>query len=166
MAFYVSWNGATDVAHYRSWIADERDAVFRLGGVWRKTGFETNMTIGSARPWAFAEALDGRGMSLGNNGVMQTYIPADAVSKTCGKWHCFLEVRAAAGLLILGGPPGEKTRNFRGDFDGPGTLALLEQMPALFGLGMCAWLAWTSWRGQGRNLKGDRRVAKGQEPVM
>lgn len=106
MTFYVSWNGATDVASYRFWVSDvhpgpydpSRSATtnasppslnFHYAGTWPKQGFETNFTIGSARPWAFVEALDAQGTSLANSSIVRTYVPSAEDAAACGKWHCF-----------------------------------------------------------------------------
>lgn len=167
MTFYVSWNGATGVDRYRFWVAKERDGGFSFAGSREKMGFETNMTIGSARPWAFAEALDGEGRSMGNSSVVRTYVPAEPERKACGKWHCFPEVGAAVELLPMeGAVGGEEGRIFLRGFDGLGTLALLEHVFALLGLGMCAWLVWRRWRGHGRSLKGYSPVEKEEETTV
>lgn len=157
MTFYVSWNGATTVDHYRFWISDERGAKFRYAGVWPKTGFETNFTIGSARPWAFAEALDAEGRSLGNSSVVPTYVPKEEDAKLCGKWHCFPEVKMAEELLPFR-PGTEHGNKMAGEAIRVGALALLEHVFALAGLGLLAWLVWT--RSFGR-----RRDAAGYSPV-
>lgn len=108
MTFYVSWNGATDVASYRFWVSDPHPGPlaaspltpataaaaaaainFHYAGSWPRQGFETNFTIGSARPWAFVEALDAQGVSLANSSIVRTYVPRKEDAPTCGKWHCF-----------------------------------------------------------------------------
>lgn len=163
MTFYVSWNGATTVDRYRFWIAEGREEKFVYAGVWPKTGFETNFTIGSARPWAFAEALDAEGRSLGNSSVVGTYVPREEEAKACGKWHCFPEVTAAAELLPVGAAGGWEVGEkvvVAGGFDGLGMLALVEHIFALVGLGLLAWLAWTrACRGR-RDMGGYRPVEK------
>ncbi|CAN8097568.1 unnamed protein product [Discula destructiva] len=175
MTFYVSWNGATGVDRYRFWAADEDGGggpgLFQYAGVRSKTGFETNVTIGRARPWAFAEALDAQGRSLRNSSVVRTYVPAEADRKGCGKWHCFPEVKAAVDLLPfeggLGRQDGESYNlELKGRFDGLGMLALLEHILALVGIGMCALLVWTQWRGWRSDRNGYRAVEKGEEPLV
>lgn len=108
MTFYVSWNGATDVASYRFWISDPHPgpnyppnipppaADFHYAGSRPRQGFETNLTIGSARPWAFAEALDAQGTSLANSSIVRTYVPRAEDAATCGRWHCFPELRPSS----------------------------------------------------------------------
>ncbi|KAJ4420969.1 hypothetical protein N0V82_004011 [Gnomoniopsis sp. IMI 355080] len=160
MTFYVSWNGATMVDHYRFWIADKQGDKFHVAGVWPKQGFETNFTIGSARPWSFAEALDAEGRSLGNSSVVGTYVPRDEDAKACGKWHCFPEVKTAAELLPFGTAVDNKKKLFKGGFDGLGTLALLEHILALVGLGLLAWLVWTRSCRRPRDMTGYSPVDK------
>lgn len=105
MTFYVSWNGATDVASYRFWVSDPHPsppdipppaAEFHSAGSMPRQGFETNITIGAARPWAFAEALDAQGVSLANSSIVRTYVPRAEDATTCGKWHCFPELPSAS----------------------------------------------------------------------
>lgn len=159
MTFYVSWNGATTVDQYRFWISYDRGAKFNVAGVWPKGGFETNFTIGSARPWSFAEALDAEGRSLGNSSVVRTYVPREEDAKTCGKWHCFPEVKTGADLLPFGvGTENTKKLLTNGRFDGLGPLALLEHIFALVGLGLVAWLVWTRSCRRKRRVSGYSRV--------
>lgn len=160
MTFYVSWNGATNVDHYRFWIADDSNAKFRVAGTWPKQGFETNFTIGSARPWSFAEALDAEGRSLGNSSVIATVVPSREDAKTCGKWHCFPEVSEAAELLPFGTAADNTKKPWKGQFDGPGAFALLEHLFALVGLGFLAWLVWTRSCRRKRNMRGYSPVDK------
>lgn len=171
MTFYVSWNGATTVANYRFWISDQNSAeppplhTFNYGGVWPRTGFETNFTIGSTRPWSFAEALDAEGRSLANSSMVQTYVPRPEDAKSCGKWHCFPELKAGAVLTPLDESAvlGEKWD--LGGFDGPGTVSLLEHIFALIGLGLCAWLVWVRIRDRkpSRDTRGYRPIEEKED---
>ncbi|KKY36645.1 hypothetical protein UCDDA912_g03317 [Diaporthe ampelina] len=104
MTMYVSWNGDTRAASYRfhvSILESAPDEDFQWAGTWPRTGFETNMTIGGARPWSFAEAVDAEGRSLANSSKVRTYVPAKEDWKTCGRWHCFPEITGDADVLPL-----------------------------------------------------------------
>lgn len=196
MTFYVSWNGATDIASYRFWISDAHPGPgappppteFHFAGAWPKDGFETNYTIGSARPWAFAEALDAQGISLANSSIVRTYVPREEDAAACGKWHCFPAISSTAaegifdiselmpldGSAALSGaadvkgsntsaavPSGGMNGGTEGGESFNGSLAilsLLEHVFAIVGLGMCAWWIW------GRACKGWRR-ARGYERI-
>lgn len=168
MTFYVSWNGAVSAATYRFWISDSQSQMppppqgFSFAGTWPKSGFETNFTIGSARPWSFAEALDAEGRSLANSSVVRTYVPALEDRKGCGKWHCFPDVTRLRTAELVPLDDGAALREDRqvGGFDGPGTVALLEHIFALVGLGLCAWWVWTRIRQDCRHRRGYRPVDK------
>lgn len=193
MTMYASWNGDTRTATYRfhvsmleSEIARLRDplrpppdADFQWAGDWPRTGFETNMTIGGARPWAFAEALDAGGRSLANSSKVRTYFPAKGDEKACGRWQCFPGILGDADVLPLvdAVPP------VGGGSDGPvlgvvgagevglwGLFGLVEHLFALLGLGLCAWLIWTRLACRGRgwmaSSRGYRRVGKDENEIV
>lgn len=179
MTFYASWNGDTRATTYKFWISDDAHPsapaknTFHVAGTWDRSvvGFETNYTIGSARPWAFAEALDAAGTSLANSSVVRTYVPAEEDAKTCGKWNCFPDVQqlTAAELAplddaaALSGLDGVR----KGGLGGLGTpVTLLEHVFALIGLGACAWWIWARMGmriGSKRHMKGYSPVAREKE---
>lgn len=166
--FYVSWNGDTAARTYRFWISDSTSPTappadtFMLAGTWPKSGFETNFTIGSARPWSFAEALGADGKSLSNSSVVRTYIPAAEDAKTCGKWHCFPDVMMleTADLVPLDDAAalaGDKTV---GGFKGLGVLNWPEHFLALVGLGFLAWWVGVRFRRRPHDPRGYCPVEK------
>lgn len=163
--FYVSWNGDTRTHTYRFWVSDYDSpdgktpppatdhTLFHLAGTWPRTGFETNFTIGSARPWSYAEALSADGTSLANSSVVRTYVPAAEEAKSCGKWHCFPDVArlGAAALVPLddaaalaGGNAGGQG----GSVGLGGALDWVEHGLALVGMGFLAWWMWVRVRGR------------------
>lgn len=196
MTMYASWNGDTRAATYRfhvsilesevAGLADPLqpppDEDFQWAGDWPRTGFETNMTIGGARPWAFAEALDAEGRSLANSSKVRTYFPAKEDWKTCGRWQCFPEIQGDADVLPLVDGLGEPGRAPVGGSDGQtpgavgagevgfGVFGLVEHLFALFGLGFCVWLVWSRVPCRGRgwmaSSRGYRRVGKDEHEVV
>lgn len=170
--FYVSWNGDTAARTYRFWISDSTGATppaldtFLLAGSWPKSGFETNYTIGSARPWSFAEALGADGTSLANSTIVRTYVPAAEAAKGCGKWHCFPDVTMleAAELVpiddaaaLAGG------KKAGGGLSRPSSLDWLEHSFALIGLGCLAWCVWVRFRRPSHNQRGYSPVEKEED---
>lgn len=180
--FYVSWNGDTAARTYKFWISDVDDNnaattppstpptsppaphTFHVAGTVARAGFETNLTIGSARPWAYAEALDARGRSLANSTVVRNYVPSPEDAAACGRWHCFPDVAASApaewllplddGAALAGGAGAGGASRV------PGALALLEHILALCGLGFLALWLWMRMRRGSRDKKGYRPVGK------
>lgn len=76
---YVSWNGATEVDHWRYYGAESTGGPFRLLGEVRKSGFETVFQAAGFSPWAFAEAVDVTGTILGKSDVQETILPSGFV---------------------------------------------------------------------------------------
>lgn len=170
--FYVSWNGDTAARTYKFWISDDNaedgaaappPRTFHVAGSWPRTGFETNFTIGSARPWSYAEALDADGRSLANSSVVRNYVPAPEDAAVCGKWHCFPGVTTSKPAELL---PLDDGATLVGDTGTggasrvPGVFALLEHILAICGLGFLALWFWTRMRRGSRNKKGYKPVGK------
>lgn len=195
MTMYASWNGDTRAASYRFYVSMLESAAaqsgslepppdedFQWAGTWPRTGFETNMTVGGARPWSFAEAVDAKGRSLANSSKVRTYVPAKEDWKTCGRWHCFPEIHGDADVLPLVEGLGESAGPAAAGGDAPaagdvgaaevgvGVLGLVEHVFALLGLGFCAWLVWSrvacGGRGWRASTKGYRRVGKDESEVV
>lgn len=63
-AFYVSWNGATEVTTWAFYGADVETGPFKLLGTVKKRGFETSWVMPGQVKVAYAEAIDVYGSSL------------------------------------------------------------------------------------------------------
>src|SRR5262249_49960453 len=68
---YVSWNGATDVAHWRVWGGHAVRALSHIG-VAQVAGFETEIRIPNAPPVVVVEALDSAGTVLAKSRTVRT----------------------------------------------------------------------------------------------
>lgn len=66
-AFYVSWNGATEVAAWAFYGGNVLDEPFKLLATVPKHGFETSWVMAGAVKFAYAEALDAAGTLLGKS---------------------------------------------------------------------------------------------------
>jgi hypothetical protein len=88
--FYVSWNGATEVAAWNFYVVAGANEFgpFILAGTKRKAGFETSFIISEYHQWAFAEALGADGASLRNSTVVSTWTPGLALSMLCDDSQC------------------------------------------------------------------------------
>ena len=83
--FYVSWNGATEVAFWNFYISTKDNAAdASLIGAVKKTGFETSFAWASTAPFVFAEAVAADGTSLRNSSVLATAALPSSVEKSCG----------------------------------------------------------------------------------
>lgn len=70
-AFYVSWNGATEVRSWRFYGGDTEDIeTFHPLATVEKHGFETSWLSTEAVHYAFVQGLDLNGESLGSSLVM------------------------------------------------------------------------------------------------
>ena len=74
--FYVSWNGATEVASWNVYGSESSDfGSSRLLGKTPKSGFETTIAVTGYVPWAWAEAIATDGSILGKSVSTQTVWP-------------------------------------------------------------------------------------------
>ncbi|KAJ5095693.1 hypothetical protein NUU61_005049 [Penicillium alfredii] len=82
--FHVSWNGATDVAHWRFYARATAQAWKREIGTVPKHGFETSFTAPGYMDWVSVEALDANQNVLGSSLDVRTsppeYWPANATA--------------------------------------------------------------------------------------
>ncbi|KAL1968482.1 hypothetical protein VTN77DRAFT_1692 [Rasamsonia byssochlamydoides] len=75
--FYVSWNGATDVASWNFYARATAGGPPVLIGNAPKTGFETMFVSDGYMNWVSVEALDADGTSLGMSKIHNTTVPDD-----------------------------------------------------------------------------------------
>lgn len=66
VTLYASWNGATDVAHWRVRTGRRERALTAVGTAPRQ-GFETAITVPHASRWVAVTALDSAGRALGHS---------------------------------------------------------------------------------------------------
>lgn len=66
-AFYVSWNGATEVASWAFYGGAVETGEFNLLARVKKRGFETSWATSGVVKYAYAEAIDINGQSLGKS---------------------------------------------------------------------------------------------------
>ncbi len=76
--YYVSWNGATEVASWNFYGAPNRTTDFLLVGSVPKKEFETIFMSTEYVYWTFAEAVALDGKSLGNSSVQRPLSPNGA----------------------------------------------------------------------------------------
>ncbi len=67
---HVSWNGATEVAHWEVWSGKSDHDLSRIAAV-PKTGFETAITVHPVGPYLAAVALDGKGGRLASSPIVK-----------------------------------------------------------------------------------------------
>ncbi|KAK7512632.1 ASST-domain-containing protein [Phyllosticta citriasiana] len=94
-SFYVSWNGATDVAEWRFYglTSSRGDGSGGGGGgvelgTARKGGFETPFQARNYAAFAYAEAIDAHGKVLGRSEAVKTVSPAPGYAARCDDWAC------------------------------------------------------------------------------
>lgn len=101
--FYVSWNGATEVAAWNFYsVAEEQgdgdDQSVRRGtgskawellGTANKTGFETRARMPKYARWVFAEAVGRDGRAVRRSRICRTFVPAAGrLRDVCDEWGC------------------------------------------------------------------------------
>ncbi|KAI7108389.1 hypothetical protein KC352_g36597 [Hortaea werneckii] len=77
-AFYVSWNGATEVSTWEFHGSDEMEGEdFEKLGSTPKDGFETSLVVPGVAKYGYAVALDKDGKELGRSETMRLLPPLD-----------------------------------------------------------------------------------------
>ena len=76
IVFYVSWNGATEVAYWQFYGNGIEGSEFLLVGSAKKTGFETIYMAAGYQTLVYAEGFDIEGNSLGRSMVAETIVPS------------------------------------------------------------------------------------------
>jgi hypothetical protein len=88
MRFYVSWNGATEVASWNFYAAEASTGPFELVGNATKSGFETEFFYASVATWSYAEALDIDGRPLERSVIQRTFVPSPGLMDYCDSRGC------------------------------------------------------------------------------
>ncbi|KAL4866425.1 hypothetical protein BDV12DRAFT_187389 [Aspergillus spectabilis] len=86
--FYVSWNGATRVQHWRFYGTNNSTSNYTLLYQVRKDGFETSYTASEFYRWTFAEAIDEQGKVLGKSREQYTFTPSPILQEYCEDTTC------------------------------------------------------------------------------
>jgi hypothetical protein len=72
--FYVSWNGATQVASWKFFGGNGTKGLVEVGSA-AKVGFETTFMASGYSGYGYAQALDVDGKVLGMSQTVQTFVP-------------------------------------------------------------------------------------------
>ncbi|KAF9634136.1 putative Arylsulfotransferase protein [Lasiodiplodia theobromae] len=93
--FYVSWNGATEVAAWNFYSVSEEGGqqatgskAWTLLGTANKTGFETRVRMPKYARWVFAEAVGRDGKAIRRSRICRTFVPAGRLRDVCDEWGC------------------------------------------------------------------------------
>ncbi|MCJ1373344.1 hypothetical protein MMC20_004572 [Loxospora ochrophaea] len=85
--FYVSWNGATEVASWTFYASTWAGNLTVVGNS-RKNGFETVVKMGSFYAWTIAEAVAANGTRLRNSSMIRTFVPSSTLAQACSDIQC------------------------------------------------------------------------------
>ncbi|KAK5175626.1 uncharacterized protein LTR77_000765 [Saxophila tyrrhenica] len=88
MAFWASWNGATEVASWNFFTADSATGPWNFVASEEKRGFETVHHSRSFSQWAYAQALDKSGKVLEDSVISRTFVPSEKLRPFCGDEGC------------------------------------------------------------------------------
>lgn len=86
--FYVSWNGATRVARWKLFGAQNETGPYQLLAEVYKRGFETSYTQAGYYPWTYAEAISADGVTLERSVNMFTFVPSPELVGFCHDYAC------------------------------------------------------------------------------
>ena len=87
--FHASWNGATEVTHWKFYSSDTRNGPWRLVDMVEKNGFETGYKHNEYSEWTYAEALRNDKV-LRKSSVEKTFIPGPELATLCHDYACQL----------------------------------------------------------------------------
>ncbi|OQN99536.1 hypothetical protein B0A48_14678 [Cryoendolithus antarcticus] len=85
---HVSWNGATTVAQWTFYAADDKFGNYTKVGTTKKNGFETMWTAPRYSRWWRVDALDQSGVPLRSSANSDTYVPSPALGGACDSTGC------------------------------------------------------------------------------
>ena len=85
---WVSWNGCTECAFWVFYEGNTANGRFVKGPKVQRTGFETNYTSQGYSAYAYAKALDARGVVLGTSQVERTFVPGMVLADVCTQYGC------------------------------------------------------------------------------
>ena len=89
MAFYASWNGATEIASWKFYSSNSTDnATFALAATAAKNGTFETVGTGTFGLSAYAEAYDVNGTQLGKTETVGTFVPGADLAASCGELAC------------------------------------------------------------------------------
>ena len=86
-AYYVSWNGATEVASWTFYSGLTTDNLTQVGNT-KKIGFETVATQPNFYAYTLAAAVASNGSELRNSSVMRTFVPGTQLAVACSEIQC------------------------------------------------------------------------------
>jgi hypothetical protein len=88
MVFFVSWNGATEVASWDFYVSDSASGPWELVGNEPRHGFETKHHSKAYGQWSYAKALDVEGRPLGDSVIARTFVPSETLREFCSDEWC------------------------------------------------------------------------------
>lgn len=88
--YYMSWNGATEVARWRIYGRAACDGDWTLINEAPKDGFETNFTAQGYQEFGMVEAVAANGTGLKNstNKGVKAFVPSPSLSQSCSADGC------------------------------------------------------------------------------
>ncbi|KAK6208594.1 hypothetical protein QIS74_12112 [Colletotrichum tabaci] len=116
-AFYVSWNGATEVRQWRVLGASSQSGPFEEVSRVAKGGFETTISTDKHYAAAYVEALSAEGEVLGKSAVAATLVPSEANGPHCDDFWCIESSPCPAAVetgSAVGGVPSPLHVKWRG----------------------------------------------------
>jgi hypothetical protein len=87
--YWVSWNGATEVAKWKIYSSNSRTGPWTVVGTINKNGFETAYTAGKYWPWSIVESLDKNNKAIRNSTrAIRTFVPSQELASICDVNGC------------------------------------------------------------------------------
>lgn len=88
MYLYMSWNGATEVRHWRLFGSQSKSGPWDRIAIVPRNGFESILRHNGFYLYAYAEALDKNFEVLGTTEIQTTFVPTDTLREYCDEIAC------------------------------------------------------------------------------
>lgn len=105
--YWMSWNGATEVAAWRIWQLQSQGLSQQnvTLGVVANGGFETRCETDRVVEEGYVEALDGDQRVLGRSDRVKVFVPPTSFAASCGVAHCRKQILHATDRKDIIKPP-------------------------------------------------------------
>ena len=108
--YYMSWNGATEVAHWRIYVSANASGPYLELQTVPKTGFETMFTAPNYHEWSIMAALGSNGEGLANSSrPIRTFVPGPALAEACDEVQCAVATGYSQQAPAVSAHTGEAT---------------------------------------------------------
>lgn len=145
--FWMSWNGATEVAAWRIWQVQSQELSQQnvTLDVVVNEAFETHYETAQFTEEGYVEALDRDQRVLGRSDRVRVFVPPSTLASSCPESHCRKQILHAKERKDVATPP---VRTLM--FMPPGSEWMTSALPLVFGYTLGRLRLWIPWPSRSR----------------